>query len=355
MADQVGSRGVVEPEERKATGLLVALALLALALLLAVVQSGPPSPKGTEAPASEFSAARALEAQRGFMGDGAPRPVGSPAHARAREKILAQLRGLGYAPEVQQAFACSPGGNCARVSNVLARLPGQEPGKSVLLMAHYDSVPAGPGAGDDGAGVAAALEVARILKAGPPPRHGVMLLISDGEEMGLLGARAFAEQSPALAEVGAVVNLEARGSGGPSLMFETSGPDAWLVSRWAGGASKPFTSSLFSTIYRYMPNDTDLTIFRRRNVPGMNFAFIDGPAHYHTALDNLQNLSSASLQHHGDNALAAVRGLAESNLAIRPRGRRCSSTSSAPRWCGGRRGSPRCWVSWRWAWSSPRR
>lgn len=320
MADQAGTRGFVEPEERKATGLIVALALLALALLLAVVQSGPPSPRGADAPASEFSAARALEVQRGFMGDGTPHPVGTPANARVRERILAHLRSLGYAPEVQQAFACSPGGNCARVSNVLARLPGREPGKSVLLMAHYDSVPAGPGAGDDGAGVAAALEVARILKAGPPPRHGVMLLISDGEEMGLLGARAFAEQSPAAAEVGVVVNLEARGTGGPSLMFETSGPDAWLVSRWAPGASRPFTSSLFSTIYRYMPNDTDLTVFRRRDIPGMNFAFIDAPTHYHTPLDNLQNLSPASLQHHGDNALAAVRGLAESNVGNPPQG-----------------------------------
>ncbi len=315
MADQAGNRGVVEPEERKAAGLIAGLVLLALALLLAVVRSGPPSPRGKDAPESEFSAARALEVQHGFMGDGTPHPAGTAANAQVREKILAHLRSLGYAPEVQQAFACSPGGNCARVSNVLARLPGREPGKSVLLMAHYDSVPAGPGAGDDGSGVAAALEVARILKAGPPPRHGVMLLISDGEELGLLGARAFAEQSPAAAEVGVVVNLEARGSGGPSLMFETSGPDAWLVSQWAPGASQPFTSSLFSTIYRYMPNDTDLTVFRRRNIPGMNFAFIDGPAHYHTSLDTLENLSPASLQHHGDNALAAVRGLANSEVS----------------------------------------
>ncbi len=190
-------------------------------------------------------------------------------------------------------------------------------------MAHYDSVAAGPGAGDDGAGVAAILEIARILKAGPPPRHGVMLLITDGEELGLLGARAFAAQSPALAEVGVVVNVEARGSRGPSLMFETSGPDAWLVSRWAAGAVQPFTSSLLSTVYRYMPNDTDLTVFRKRNIPGMNFAFIGGPTHYHTALDNLDNLSAGSLQHQGDNALAAVRGLANAevgDLANPPKG-----------------------------------
>ena len=188
-------------------------------------------------------------------------------------------------------------------------------------MAHYDSVPAGPGASDDGAGVAAVLEIARILKAGPPPRHGVLLLIDDGEEAGLLGARAFAEKNPAVDEVGAVVNLEARGSGGPSLMFETSGPDAWLVSRWAAGAPRPFTSSLFSAIYQFMPNDTDLTVFKRRDIPGLNFAFIDGPTHYHTSLDTVANASLGSLQHHGDNALAAVRGLAESNLDAPPQGR----------------------------------
>ncbi|HEV2853908.1 MAG TPA: M20/M25/M40 family metallo-hydrolase [Thermoanaerobaculia bacterium] len=326
MADQVGTRGFVGPEEGRGAGLIVALALLALALLLAVVQSGPPAPKGTDAPAAEFSAGRAKEVERGLLGDNAngandaPHPVGSPANAAVRDRIVAHLRSLGYAPELQGAFSCGPAGNCARVSNVLARLPGREPGKSVLLTAHYDSVPAGPGAGDDGAGVAAVLEIARILKAGPPPRHGVLLLIDDGEEMGLLGARAFVERSPAAAEVGAIVNLEARGSGGPSLMFETSGPDAWLVSRWAAGASRPFTSSLFSTVYRYMPNDTDLTVFKRRNVPGMNFAFIDEPTHYHTPLDNLENLSSGSLQHHGDNALAAVRGLAESDLDHPPQG-----------------------------------
>ena len=54
-----------------------------------------------------------------------------------------------------------------------------------------------------------------------------------------------------------------------------------------------FTSSLFSTVYRYMPNDTDLTVFRRRNIPGMNFAFIEGPTHYHTPLDNVANPGSA--------------------------------------------------------------
>ncbi len=206
---------------------------------------------------------------------------------------------------------------------MIARLPGREPGKSVLLMAHYDSVGAGPGASDDLAGVAAILETARVLKAAPPLRHGVLLLLDEGEEPGLLGARAFAAHSPAMAEVGAVVNLDARGSEGSSLLFETSGPDAWMLSRFAAGAAHPAGSSLFFTLYQYLPNDTDLTVFKERKIPGLNFAFIGGPAQYHTTLDNLADASPASLQHHGDNAVAAVRGLADANvdLASPPRGR----------------------------------
>lgn len=322
MTVQGGSRGVVEPGARPAGwGLAAALVLFALALLLAF-QGAPPPAKPASAPAAEFSAGRAQAVLRDLVGDGAPHPVGSPGAARVRERILAQLRSSGFTPEVQEALGCSEsGGSCARVSNVLARLPGREPGKSVLLLAHYDSVPAGPGVSDDLAGVAAILEAARVLKAGPPPRHGILFLLDEGEEMGLLGAQAFLEHSPAMAEVGAVVNLEARGTAGPSLLFETSGPDAWMVGDFAARAAHPFTNSVFPTVYQYLPNDTDLTVFKRRGMPGLNFAYIQRPLQYHTPLDNLKDLSAASLQHHGENALAAVRGLAEGELASPPQGR----------------------------------
>src|SRR3954464_15982264 len=95
----------------------------------------------------------------------------------------------------------------------------------------------------------------------PPPRHGVLFLLDEGEEPGLLSRRAFAEQSPAMAEVGAVVNLDARGTAGPSLLFETSGPDAWMVRDFAAQAAHPFTNSVFPTAYQYLPNDTDLSVF----------------------------------------------------------------------------------------------
>jgi hypothetical protein len=310
----------VDVESRAGRGLALALILLALALLLAIVQSHPPAAKSKQVALTEFSAGRAREVLRNLLGDGAPHPVGTAANARVRERILAHLRWLGYSPEVEESFTCHAGGTCARVSNVLVRLAGREPGKSVVLVSHYDSVAAGAGASDDLTGVAASLEIARVLKAGPPPRHGVLLLINDGEEAGLMGARAFAQRSPAMEEVGAVVNLEARGTSGPSLMFETAGPDAWTVSRFAARSRRPFTSSLFSTIYRFMPNDTDLTVFKGRGVPGLNFAFIGNPMHYHTAADTFANASPATLQHHGENALAAVQGMAEGDLARLPGG-----------------------------------
>lgn len=314
MVDQVGGRAV-EPVRPPGWGLIAALALLALVLGLTVFQSAPPPPKAKEIPLTEFSAGRAGDILRDLAGDGSPHPVGTPANARVRDKIVNHLRWLGYTPSVQEATACDRNA-CARIQNVVARLEGRERGgKAVLLMAHYDSVPAGPGVSDDLTGVAAILEVARVLKSGPPPRNPVIFLLDDAEEAGLLGAQAFAGQHPMAGDVGVVVNLEARGTSGPSLMFETSGADAIPVAAYAASASKPFTSSLFPTLYQFLPNDTDLTIFKRRQVPGLNFAYIGNPTQYHTHLDSVENSSPASLQHHGDNALAAARGLAEADLS----------------------------------------
>lgn len=304
-------RSGVSAEEGMRGGVTLALVLLALVLAVVVVRWRPMAALPKSAPVSEFSGERALDLLRALEGDEAPHPIGSEANARVRERILAHLRWLGYAPEVQESLVCSAGGVCATAKNVLARLGGAEPGKGVLLLAHYDSVGAGPGAGDDMTGTAVLLETARVLKMGPRPARGVTFLITDGEEAGLLGAQAFVEKSPDFAEVGVVVNFEARGSSGPSLMFETSGPDGWLVGRWAAHARRPFTSSLFAAVYDAMPNDTDLTLFKAKGVPGLNFAFIGDPRHYHTPLDNVANASADTLQHHGDNALAAARAFAD--------------------------------------------
>jgi hypothetical protein len=230
--------------------------------------------------------------------------------------VLQEFRRLGYSPEVQEAFVCGEYGSCADVKNVLAHLPGREPGPAVLLAAHYDSVPAGPGASDDGAGVAAVLEIARALIAERIRRHPVVFLIDDGEEAGLLGARAFVAEPAAAGarEVKAVVNIDNRGSSGLSLMFETSGANAWLMRLYAASVERPATSSVFYTVYKQFPNDTDLTVFKKAGLEGFNLAYIGDVAHYHTPLDNVQNTNRGSLQHDGQNALALVRALANADL-----------------------------------------
>ncbi len=302
--------------------LALMLALFALALVLVAVRHRPPARRPADAPAVEFSGTRAREVLRRLVRHGRPHPVGSAADDQVREVIVGILTDLGYQPRIEEGFACHWGGACARVRNVVARLDGREPGAAVAMTAHYDSVDAGPGASDDLAGVAAILEIARALKAGPPPRHPVMVLIDEGEESGLIGATAFEEAAPERADVKAVVNLEARGTRGPSFMFETSGDDAWMIRAWAPRVPRPVTTSLAAAIYAQLPNDTDLTVFRHHHVPGLNFAFIGGAAEYHTAYDDFEDSSPASLQHQGDNALAAVTGLADAaELANPPAGR----------------------------------
>jgi hypothetical protein len=289
------------------------LILLLLMLGLAVVRLAPPAPQPASAPAGEFSAGRAHAILARLAGDGAPHPVGSAAEARTRQQVAAELRSAGYEVREEQDLVCLDYGVCTSVRNLVAELPGKDPGNAVLLASHYDSVEAGPGVSDDLAGVAATLEVARILKSEPQLRHSVVFLLDEGEEGGLLGARGFLDKSPEAGRIKAMVNLEARGTSGPSLMFETGPVNAWLIPLF-GSVPHPRTSSIFSTLYEYLPNDTDFSVFKRRGISGFNFAFIGHPAQYHTPLDNLANASLASLQHHGENALATVRALANADL-----------------------------------------
>ncbi|MHB8411394.1 MAG: M28 family peptidase [Candidatus Acidiferrales bacterium] len=297
----------------------IALMLYALVIYLTAIRSHPPGPQSADAPAGEFSSARARNVLRQLVGDGVPHPVGSAENAVVRGRIVAQFIRLGYRPRVQAGFACDMYGTCAEVKNVVARLNGQRPGPAVMLSAHYDSVPAGPGASDDGASAAAVLEIARALKVSAPLRHPVIFLIDDGEEAGLLGAESFVASDPWAKDVSADVNMEARGTSGPSAMFETGSANAWLMRLYAGAVRHPDATSIFYAVYKLLPNDTDFTVFKRAGYQGFNFAFIGDVAHYHTPLDNFANANASSIQHQGDNALATVRAL--TNSSLQPGGR----------------------------------
>lgn len=295
--------------------ILAVLALLGLAHTLA---GRPPAPLPATAPADQFSAGRALQVLEQLLAEGVAHRVGTPENRQVRQRIEAYLAGLRLEPEVQRGFACSSRGvNCAWVENVMARIPGASGKGAIMLVSHYDSRGAGPGAADAGAAVAAVLETTRVLAAEAPFHHDIIVLLTDGEEVGLVGAELFTREHPWAADVLVAVNLEARGTGGPSIMFETSADNAWLVSAFAGAARRPVANSLTYDVYRLLPNDTDATVFRRAGMDVMNFAFIDELVRYHSAIDDLQHLDARSVQHHGDNALATVRALASAQVQPR--------------------------------------
>ncbi len=310
------------PSSPRVRRILSSAVILAAILALSYMGLRPPAPKPASAPATDFSAQRALDTLHRVLRDDTPHPVGSAANEAVRGRIVDELTQLGYQPQIQTAFACAQFQNCATVNNVVARMDGTERDVdstgAVLLSAHYDSVPAGPGDSDDGAGMAAVLEIARALKALPAPRHPIVLLIDDGEEAGLLGAHAFVDLHPWAKDVRAAVNLDARGTSGPSLMFETGSANDWVIRLYAQHAPRPATTSIAYTLYKQLPNDTDFTVFKMAGYQGLNFANIRGVVHYHTPLDNSANVSLSTLQHHGENALPAVVALANSDLTDPP-------------------------------------
>jgi hypothetical protein len=286
------------------------IAALIAATLLAY--RTPPALGSAVSPAI-FSASRAQAILQDLVGDGVPHPIGSAENAKVRERIVERLTALGYTTELQTGLVCNDFGECGTPTNIVATYgTGTAVKDAVLLAAHYDSVPAGPGASDDGAGVANLLEIARILKGVPARRHPIVLLLTDGEEAGLLGALLFTREHRLAGQVWAAVNMEARGVSGPSLMFETGTANAWLMHRYAAAMLTPITNSLFYIVYKTLPNNTDFTVFKAASYQGFNFAFIGGVADYHTPLDSLAHASSGTLQHQGDNALSAVLALADS-------------------------------------------
>jgi len=288
---------------------VLVLLLLACFVSLSVYRLSPPDGLPATAPATEFSSARALRHVESIARN--PHPVGSAEHALVRSYILKELEAVGLAPEVQETTAVNRVGGgliaAGSVSDVMARLKGTGDGSAVMLTAHYDSVPTGPGASDDASSVAALLETARALKAGPPLKNDVIFLFTDGEEVGLLGARAFVEENPAARDVRLALNFEARGNSGAAMMFETSPGNGGLIREFAAASPRPAASSLSYEIYKRMPNDTDLSVFKEAGWGGMNFAFIKGLARYHTQADSIENLDERTLQHQGTYALSLAR------------------------------------------------
>jgi hypothetical protein len=252
---------------------------------------------------TEFSSARAMRVLK--MMARTPHPTGSSELEQVRSIIVNELSKLGLAPRIQETPA---------VKNIVVRIAGRDNSAAIVLVAHYDSVKAGPGAADDSSAVAMLIEVARAIGTGSPLKNNVILLFTDGEENGLVGAKAFVYQDPWAKEAGLVMNFDARGTGGPVLMFETSDQNAWMLDEFARACPHPFANSLMPELYRLLPNDTDFTVFKNSGFPGLNFAFVAGDVYYHTRFDSPENFDERTLQQEGSSALALCRRFGALNL-----------------------------------------
>lgn len=286
--------------------LLIAAAFFGLFMFKGALTAPPPVD-----PAQEFDAARALERLSRILGDERPHPVDSDANDAVRERLLAEIRAIGFEPEVRDDFACRTSKrwsavSCARVQNIVFRA-GPAAGEAIMVASHYDSVAAGPGAADDGSGVAASLEIAAILNKRRPVQP-VIFLITDGEEQGLIGAHSFVAKDPLAKDVAAVINMEARGASGPAILFETSDPNGRDITAYSSRARAPVGNSLATDIYKMMPNDTDVSEFLSLDADAINLAFTGTLPFYHTPRDNFAGLDRRSFAHIGTSALAALDG-----------------------------------------------
>ncbi|WP_394775531.1 M28 family peptidase [Flavobacterium sp.] len=281
------------------------LAIVCILAILGIIYASmmPQWISKNEEALAEFSTERALNqveiiAQK-------PHYVGSTNHELVANYLKLELNRIGLETSVQEGFTLNKKGLLVKSKNILARIKGTNNSKALLLLSHYDSAPHSfsKGASDDASGVATILEGIRaFLYAKQPHKNDIIILFSDAEELGLNGAALFVNKHPWAKEVGLVINFEARGSSGPSYMLmETNKGNEGLVKEFSNAKTQyPVSNSLMYSIYKMLPNDTDLTVFREQgNIQGFNFAFIDGHYNYHTQQDDIQHLNKTTLAHQG--------------------------------------------------------
>jgi hypothetical protein len=296
------------------------LATLLAGLIWAAIRIQPPTPLPATAPADQFSAGRAMADVRVLAKE--PHPTGSAASLAVVAHLETRLAALGFTtrrvvtplPERPAALLAKRGGDPASpaISLVAVRAGADSAAPAVALLAHHDSVWASPGAADDIAGVSAALEIARAIPQAMQKRD-LVLVLTDAEELGLVGARAIfapgAAADPIAAHTGVLINLEARGGGGRAMMFQTGPANGDLVRLLASASPDAAASSIAVTIYESLPNDTDFTPVLKRGIAGLNFAFIGEAWAYHSPMATPDRLEQGALQDLGTHVLGITRAL----------------------------------------------
>lgn len=302
---------------KKLSPVLVFILLILIVWFLS--ESGMPDPDfSEEVPLTEFSTKRAFEKVEKISQ--APHFVGSSAHSRVRNYLVNELEELGLEVQMQEGYTLNNEGTISKPQNIIARIPGTGEGKSLVLMSHYDSAGhSSPGASDAASGVATILEGVRaFLASGATNKNEIIILFTDAEEIGLNGADLFVDEHPWAENVGLALNFEARGSGGNSFMLlETNGGNAQLIEEFKNANPEfPVTNSLAYSVYKMLPNDTDLTVLREQGeINGFNFAFIDDHFDYHTANDTPENLDLETLAHQGSYLMPLLNYFKDADLS----------------------------------------
>ena len=295
----------------------LALLLIILAIYWSYYALLPHTISGVDTADNQFSTDRALIHLKKISEQ--PHFVGSENHETVKNYIVNELKALGLETQIQEGNTLTDWGTFVKPKNILARIKGSNNSKALLLLSHYDSNPHSSfGASDAGSGVVTILEGLRaFLNDKKQPKNDIIILITDAEELGLNGASLFVNQHPWAKDVGLVLNFEARGSGGPSYMLvETNGGNQNLINGFVDANPKyPVANSLAYSIYKMLPNDTDLTRFREdKNIDGFNFAFIDDHFDYHTALDTYERLDRNTLEHQGSYLMPLLNHFSSANL-----------------------------------------
>lgn len=302
----------------KKTTTVLTLLLIILAIYWSFRALMPSYVSDSNVPEILFSTDRALKHVKEISKE--PHGVGFQGHSKVRSYIISELEKLGLETSVQEGYTAGDWANLSKATNILSRIKGQEEGKALVLLSHYDSNPHSSfGASDAGSGVATILEGIRaFLARHKQSKNDIIILLTDGEELGLNGANLFVKEHPWAKEVGLVLNFEARGSGGPSYMLmETNRGNANLVNGFIkANPEYPVATSLAYSVYKMLPNDTDLTVFREEaDIEGFNFAFIDDHFDYHTANDTYDRLDRNTLSHQGSYLMPLLEHFSDADLS----------------------------------------
>lgn len=190
-------------------------------------------------------------------------------------------------------------------------VPGRVPaGKGgVLVNAHYDSVSTGYGATDDGVGVVTCLQLLRYFTTpGHAPRRGLVVLFNNGEEDYLNGARAYS-QHPLAKFAHTFLNLEGAGAGGRATLFRSSDTE---VTQAYATSKYPFGSVLSANGFEkgLIRSETDYVVFEGMlGLRGLDVAFMEPRARYHTDQDDTRHTSIDSLWHMLSAAVSTTESL----------------------------------------------